>query len=67
MSLNEQGFSLLELVVAIAVAGVIAMIAVPIFSGLVLDANDKATEVESALSSQSSKICDIATLAGETC
>jgi prepilin-type N-terminal cleavage/methylation domain-containing protein len=37
---NEDGFSLLELVVAVGVAGIIAAVALPTFAGI----QDKATQ-----------------------
>jgi len=66
--LNKKGFTLIELVVVIAILGILALVAIPRFTGMRADANESAvisnlrniqTAAEVYASSSNQKITDV--------
>ena len=43
---NKKGFTIVELVIVIAVIGILAAVLIPTFSGVIADANDAARDQE---------------------
>lgn len=54
---NKKGFTIVELVIVIAVIGILAAVMIPTFGGIIADANEKA-DLQEARNTYSSYLAD---------